>query len=129
MKFQQCPHCQKISYCSQYCREVDWTRTHNMSCRSINHDRPKEDSTVACLINRCSETIPTGDQENNMMSMFHRSTFETLPVQIAQPSTEATAEITSDLGYPSSSSSSSSNTKKKSFRTLLSFLRMGSRRR
>ncbi|CAF1925599.1 unnamed protein product, partial [Rotaria magnacalcarata] len=31
VKFQTCPHCHKLTYCSQYCREVHWTLNHNLS--------------------------------------------------------------------------------------------------
>jgi len=133
VKFQNCPHCHKLSYCSQYCREVHWTLNHSISCRSINHDRQKEDSTVLCVIDRFSETLlppppPPPYQENNTVSMSHNSAFETLPVQMSQPVIEATAEITNELCYPSSSSSSTT-VKKKSLKTLLSLLRVGSKRR
>ncbi|CAF1023218.1 unnamed protein product [Rotaria sordida] len=126
VKFQNCPHCHKLSYCSQYCREVHWTLNHNSSCRSINHNGKKDDSTILCMINRCSETLPTPYQENNTLSIFHKSIFETLPIQMSQPVIESTAEITNELCYPSSSSTT---TKKKSFKTLLSLLRFGSKRR
>jgi hypothetical protein len=128
VKFQRCPHCHKLSYCSQYCREVHWTLNHNISCRSMNHDGKKEDSTVLCIIDRFSETLPRPYQENNTVSMSHNSAFETLPVQMSQPVIEATAEITNELCYPPSSSTSST-AKKKSLKTLLSFLRVGSKRR
>ncbi len=122
MKFQNCPHCHKLSYCSQYCREVHWTFNHNLSCRSINRDeQQKEDSTVLCMINRFSETLPPENNTDN-------SAFETLPVHMSQPVIEATAEITNELCYPSSSSTSST-VKKKSLKTLLSLLRIGSKRR
>lgn len=115
-----------LSYCSQYCREVHWTLTHNLSCQSVNHDRKKEDSTVLCMIDRFSGIPPY--QETNIVSMSHNSAFETLPVQMSQPVIEATAEITNDPCYPSSSLSSST-TKKKSLKTLLSLLRVGGKRR
>jgi hypothetical protein len=70
--------------------------------------------------------IPSYNQDNKTISMFQNSAFETLPVQISK--TEA--EITNELCYPSSSFSSSSSTgKKKSFKTLLSLLRMNGKRR
>jgi len=104
IKFEDCPNCHQLSYCSQYCREVHWTLNHNLSCRPVK----KEESTVLCTINR-----------------IQNSAFETLPIQISQ----AGAEITNDLCYPSSSSSSSSTSKKKSFKTLLSLLRVSGKRR
>ncbi len=62
---------------------------------------------------------------NNKKALIsHDSTFETLPVQISQPIIEVTTEITSDLCYPSSSSTG----KKKSFKTLLSLLRVNGKR-
>jgi hypothetical protein len=79
------------------------------------------------MIDRFSETLPAPYQENHTVSMDHNSPFVTLPVQISQPVIEATAEITNELCYPSSSSSSST-AKKKSLKTLLSFLRVGSKR-
>jgi hypothetical protein len=115
-----------LSYCSQYCREVHWTLNHNLSCRSVNRDRKKEDSTVLCMIDRFSGT--SFNQENHPMSMSHNSAFETLPVQISQSAIEATAEITDNPCYPSSSSSSTA-VKKKSLKTLLSLLRVGGKRR
>ena len=80
------------------------------------------------MIDRFSETIPKPYEENNIVSMSHNSAFETLPVHMSQPVIEATGEITNELCYPSSSSSSST-AKKKSLKTLLSFLRIGSKRR
>ena len=80
------------------------------------------------MINRFSETLPTPYQETNTVSMSDNSAFETLPVHMSQPAIEATAEITNELCYPSSSSSSST-VKKKSLKTLLSLLRVGSKRR
>jgi hypothetical protein len=74
--------------------------------------------------------LPSHDKDNKTTLISHNSAFETLPVQISQPVIEATAEITNDLCYPSSSSSSSSSTsKKKSFKTLLSLLRVSGKRR
>jgi len=116
IQFEDCPHCHQLSYCSQYCREVHWTLNHNLSCRSVKPNIKKEESTVLCTINRLSEMLP---------SQFQNSAFETLPIQISQ----AGAEITNDLCYPSSSSSSSSTSKKKSFKTLLSLLRVSGKRR
>ncbi len=85
------------------------------------------------MIDRFSETLPSPPppppyQENNTVSMSHNSAFETLPVPMSQPVIEATAEITNELCYPSSSSSSTT-VKKKSLKTLLSLLRVGSKRR
>jgi hypothetical protein len=78
----------------------------------------KEESTVVCPIERFSEMLPSN------------SAFETLPVQITEPVVEKTTEMTNNLCYPSSSSSSSSLTgKKKSFKTLLSLLRVTGKRR
>ncbi|CAF4066199.1 unnamed protein product [Rotaria magnacalcarata] len=128
VKFQTCPHCHKLTYCSQYCREVHWTLNHNLSCRSINNYIKKEDSTVLYTNNRCYETLPAPYQDNNTLSMLHSSTFETLPVQISQSVIQPTDEIKNELCYPSLSSSSTT-TKKKSFKTLLSLLRFGSKRR
>ena len=130
MKFQRCPHCHQLSYCSQYCREVHWTLNHNRSCRSTNDHGHKEDSTALCTNDRFSETLslPSSSyQENNTIPISHYSAFETLPVPVSQPVMEASAEITNELYYPSSSSSSST-VKKKSFKTLLSLLRIGSKR-
>ena len=129
MKFQNCPHCRKLFYCSQYCREVHWTLNHNISCRSIHHDGEKEDSTVLCITDRFCETLPQAYQAHHTVSMSHNSAFETLPVQISQPVIETTAEITNEWCRPSSSSPMSSTVKKKSFRTLLSLLRVGNKRR
>lgn len=100
IRFEVCPHCQQLSYCSQYCREVHWTLTHSSVCRAR-----KDESTVLCTKNRFPDN----------------SAFETLPVHISHPTLEATAEITNELCYPTPSSSSSTS-KKKSFRTLLSLL-------
>jgi hypothetical protein len=103
IKFEDCPNCHQLSYCSQYCREVHWTLNHNLSCQSV--------------------------KDNKTALISYHSAFETLPVQISQPIIEATTEITNDLCYPSSSSSSSSSTgKKKSFKTLLSLLRVNGKR-
>ncbi|CAF3755626.1 unnamed protein product [Adineta steineri] len=130
VKFQNCPHCHKLSYCSQYCREVHWTLNHNISCRSIyNNEKKEEDSTVLCMTDRFSETLPQPYQANNTVSMSHNSAFETLLVQISQPVIEATAEITNELCYPSASSLPSTTVKKKSFKTLFSLLRVGGSKR
>jgi len=128
IQFEDCPHCHKLLYCSQYCREVHWTLNHNLSCRPVNPERKKEESTVLCMIDRFSEITPTNYQNNKITSMSHNSAFETLPVQMSQPVIEATAEITNDLCYPSSTSSSSTG-KKKSLKTLLSLLRVSGKRR
>jgi hypothetical protein len=80
------------------------------------------------MIDRFSEKLPPPYQENNTVSMSHNSVFETLPVQMSQPVIEVTAEMTNEQYYPSSLSSSST-VKKKSLKTLLSLLRVGSKRR
>jgi hypothetical protein len=128
MQFQDCPHCHQLSYCSQYCREVHWTLTHNISCRSVNQNNKKDQSTVLCMIDRFSGVSPLPYQDDKTVSISHNSVFETLPVQISQPIIDATTEMTNDLCCPSSSSSSSTD-KKKSFKTLLSFLRVSRKRR
>ena len=128
MQFQTCPHCQVLTYCSQYCREVHWTLNHHLSCRSARSNVKRDESMALGSTDRYSgRTLPV-DQESSSVSMSHNSAFETLPVQMSQPVLEATAEITNDLCHPSSSSSSST-AKKKSFKTLLSLLRVGSKRR
>jgi hypothetical protein len=131
MQFQACPHCHILSYCSQYCREVHWTLNHHLSCRSNQANGKKDDSTVLCLTDRYTgRTLPI-DNDNTTVSMSHSSAFETLPVQMSKPMIDATAEITTELchQHPSTSSSSSTTAKKKSFKTLLSLLRVGNKRR
>ncbi|CAF1240160.1 unnamed protein product [Adineta ricciae] len=124
VKFQYCPHCQKLSYCSQYCREVHWTLNHNLSCRSAQQSNEKdENSIVLHLSDRFSESLPQVYHVNNTVPMSNNSAFETLPVQTSQAMIEATAEITNETCYPSSTPSSSTTVKKKSFKTLLSLLR------
>ncbi|CAF0887799.1 unnamed protein product [Rotaria sp. Silwood1] len=127
IKFEDCPYCHKLSYCSQYCREVHWTLNHNLLCRPMKSDRKKEESTVLCKMDGFSGIKPIDYQEKKTTSMAYNSACETLPVQISQPIIEATAEITNDLCYPSSSSST--NVKKKSLKTLLSLLRVSGKRR
>ncbi|UJR35693.1 hypothetical protein I4U23_028442 [Adineta vaga] len=128
VKFQHCPHCQKLSYCSQYCREVHWTLNHNLSCRSSHPYDEKENSTVLQVTDRFCESLPHVYHANNTVSMSHNSAFETLPVQISQPMIEPTTEITNEICCPSSTTSSAT-VKKKSFKTFLSLLRVGSKRR
>lgn len=129
MHFQTCPHCQLLSYCSQYCREVHWTLNHHQSCRSNSHTARRDESTALCVTDRYPGRLLTADQDQTTMSMGHNSAFETLPVHMSQPVIEATAEISNEHCHPSSSSSSSTTTKKKSFKALLSLLRVGSKRR
>ena len=130
MQFQICPHCHLLSYCSQYCREVHWTLNHHLSCRSNHQTTGKRDeSTALCVTDRYPGRFIAADQDQTTVSMVHNSAFETLPVQMSQPVIEATAEISKDLGHPSSSSCSSTTAKKKSFKALLSLLRVGSKRR
>ncbi|CAF0789664.1 unnamed protein product [Rotaria sordida] len=124
IKFEDCPYCHKLSYCSQYCREVHWTLNHNLLCRPMNSDRKKEESTVLCKIDGVSGIIPLDYQDKKTTPITYNSAFETLPVQISHPIVEATAEITNNLCYPSSS-----NVKKKSLKTLLSLLRVSGKRR
>ncbi|CAF3401501.1 unnamed protein product [Rotaria socialis] len=128
IKFENCPSCHKLSYCSQYCREVHWTLNHNLFCQAVNSDGKKEESTVRCKIGRISGMTSSDYQERKTTSMTYNSAFETLPIQISHQVMEATVENTNDLCYPSSSSSSS-NVKKNSLKTLLSFLRVGGKRR
>ncbi len=90
---------------------------HYLSCRSVKSSIKKEESKV----DRFSDMLPS-----KTTSIFHNTAFETLPIQ---PMVERTTEITNDLCYPSSSSSSSSTGKKKSFKTLLSLLRVSGKRR
>ncbi|CAF3878469.1 unnamed protein product [Rotaria sp. Silwood2] len=127
IKFEDCPYCHKLLYCSQYCREVHWTLNHNLLCRPISSDRKKEESTVLYKMDEFSGRTQIDYQKKKTTSMAYNSAFETLPVQISHPIIEATAEITNDLCYPSSSSSS--NVKKKSLKTLLSLLRVSGKRR
>ncbi|CAM4752115.1 unnamed protein product [Rotaria magnacalcarata] len=126
IKFESCPCCHKLSYCSQYCREVHWTLNHNLFCRPVNSDRKKEESTVGCKIGRISGMTSSDYQERKTTSMTYNSAFETLPIQVSRQVMEATVENTNDLCNPSSSSS---NVKKNSLKTLLSFLRVGGKRR
>jgi len=131
MQFQFCPHCRHLSYCSQYCREVHWTLNHHLSCRANNSSNGKKDeSTVLCVTDRYTgQPLQLDREENTTVSMSHNSAFETLPVHMSKPMIEATADVTNELCHPSTSSTSSTTAKKKSFKTLLSLLRVGTKRR
>ena len=110
--------CHRLSYCSQYCREVHWTLNHSLFCQFTNSVRKKEEATtIGRKINESSAILQGHHEDNKTISMSYNSAFEILPVKVPHPIFEAEAEITNELRYPSSSSTSTS--KKKSLKTLV----------
>ncbi|CAF1163967.1 unnamed protein product [Rotaria sp. Silwood1] len=82
IKFEDCPYCHKLSYCSQYCQEVHWTLNHHLSCRSVNSDRKKAESTVLVLlhdmqglsieINRTNTTYDNNSKGKNAIGTLRK---------------------------------------------------------
>ncbi|CAF0874386.1 unnamed protein product [Didymodactylos carnosus] len=81
--FYQCQSCQRMAYCSHYCRDVHWTLKHSKSCQNIISEHKQDDVVLELETEYINphNTTPASTSEDSPIDC---TVFDTVPIQTTQ---------------------------------------------